>query len=330
MKTFHCNKFKIAIVCAFLFIFQSCKPLPGSWKNEKISSGKRDDFHKLNTEILTRFKANDLKGLAAFFSKEMNAGRNDRQVELISNRLNDNAYELLDEFYVVHKYKDTDTVSITSGEINRYKLLCPYTTPEMYCAFFVPKKSDNKYMVSLVYGKFNWGWKITKLELAPYTINGKTAPELYALARQQHDKKQWQAALYNLTLAVTCFKPCSYWLYPDETDAEKLYTIIHQEVNETYSYPLVLKQLATGPMILRVYSKKADEGGTYPLIYYMTHFDLKDTIEVKKENLQIRNVISKIMPGLGANNKYIFYAAFNKQPTGYTTVDHFDMTDKVH
>ncbi|MDB4901601.1 MAG: hypothetical protein JWQ63_882, partial [Mucilaginibacter sp.] len=27
--------------------------------------------------------------------------------------------------------------------------------------------------------------------------------------------------------------------------------------------------------------------------------------------------------------KYILYSAFNKQPTGYEEVDHFDMTDKV-
>ena len=43
---------------------------------------------------------------------------------------------------------------------------------------------------------------------------------------------------------------------------------------------------------------------SYIWLYYMTHFPLKDTIEVKKENLQIRNALAKLMPGLAENNKY--------------------------
>ncbi len=328
MTTAHLNTVKAIMIFGLFTIFQACKPLPGSWKNEKIADGKRDDFHKMTKEALKNLKANDPKSMIPLFSKAMNEGHNDRQIELISNRLTDNEFDLLDEFYVVHKYKDTDTVAAVGGDINRYALMAPFVNQEMYMAFFVPKKSDNKYMLSLIYSKFSYGWKITEMDLSPYTINGKTAPELYALARRQYDKHQVQAAINNLLLAVNCLHPSKYWMYPDEPDANKLYTTLHQDVINLYHYPMVLK-LATGPMILHVYTKTGDDGGTYPLIYYMTHFPLKDTTEVKKENLQIRSVVATLMPGIGENNKYIYYSAFNKQPTGYETVDHFDMVDKV-
>ncbi|MDF2431114.1 MAG: hypothetical protein JWP44_745 [Mucilaginibacter sp.] len=328
MTTFHLNQFKTVLVCGLFLIFHSCTVVPGSWKNEKINTGKRDDFHLLNSRALKYLKANDPKGLKALLSKDMLANNNERQVELISNRLNDNLYELLDEYYVVHKFKDTDTVRSVGGQVNRYNLLYPYAAMEMYCAYFIPKKPDNKYMLSIIYAKFNYGWKIIKLDVAPYTINGKTAPELYALARQQYDKNHVQAALNNVELAVTCFKPGSYWQYPDELDAGKFYARVHTEVNQRYRYPLVLSQLASGPMILRIYTKNGDDG-TYPMVYYMTHYNLNDTTAVKKENVQIRNAVSKLMPGLDENNKYIYYSAFNKMPTGYSSVDHFDMMQKV-
>jgi hypothetical protein len=328
MKTLHLKQFKIALFFVLFFVLQSCVVTPGTRKNEQISSGKRENFHQLNSEALKYLKANDPKGLKALLSREMIEKNNEKTVELISNRLNDNAYDLLDEYYVVHKYKDTDTVRATNGNINRYNLLYPYAATEMYLAYFIPKKTNNKYMISLAYAKFNYGWKIIKLNLEPYTINGKTAPELFALAKEQYGNKQLQAALNNVSLAVTCFEPGAYWQYPDQVDASSFYTRLNQEVNIRYSYPLVLKQIATGPMILRVYNKNMDDG-TYPMVYYMTHFPLKDTTEVKKENLQIRNVVAKLMPGLEKNNKYILYSAFNKQPTGYEEVDHFDMTDKV-
>ena len=158
-------------------------------------------------------------------------------------------------------------------------------------------------------------------------VIGKNSFCIYAI-KNQYENKQVQAALNNVSLAVTCFEPGAYWQYPDEADAGSFYSRVNQEVNAKYNYPLVLKQIPTGPMILRVYNKNIDDG-TCPMIYYMTHYDLKDTVAVKKENLQIRGIIGKLMPGLDQNNKYILYAAFNKQPNGYTTVDHFDMMDKV-
>ena len=329
MKTLHLNQFKTVLVCGLLFVLQSCVITPGTWKNEQISSGKRDDFHKLNDDVLKYLKANDPKGLRIFSSKEMNERNNARLVDQVSNRLTDNEYSLLDEYYVVHKYKDVDTVATKSGSVNRYNILYPYIATEMYMAYFIPKKPKNKDMISLVYAKFNYGWKIVDVRVEPYTINGKTAPELYALSRKQYDDKQYQAALNNVSLAVNCFEPGAYWEYPDRADAKKLYGRLKMEVNARYRYPLVLKQINTGPMILRVYTMHLDDG-TYPMVYYMTHFDLKDTTSVKKENLEIRKVVAKLMPGMEQNNRYILYSAFNKQPSGYVTVNHFDMQEKVN
>jgi hypothetical protein len=197
----------------------------------------------------------------------------------------------------------------------------------MYLAYFAPKKSDNKYLISLVYAKFNYGWKIIEMGLAPYTVNGKTAPELYAIAKDQYAKKQLQAALNSVSLAQMCFKPGLYWQYPDELDAGNFYLRVKKEDSAMYHYPIVLRQVDTGPMILNIYTSKT-EAGTFPMIYYMTHFELKDTTEVKKENLKVRDAVAKIMPGLKDNNKRIMYSAFNKQPTGYNEVEHFDMTEK--
>jgi len=191
MKDLYPNQFKALLFSVLFFTLQSCVVTPGKWKNDQISAGKRDDFHQLNTEALKYLKANDPIGLRALLSKEMVEDKNERKVELISNRLNDNTYKLLDEYYVAHKYQDSsmDTVRVKDGSVNRYALVYPYEAKEMYMAYFIPEKSANKYMLSLVYAKLNYGWKIVKMELEPYTINGKTAPELFNMAKEQYAKK---------------------------------------------------------------------------------------------------------------------------------------------
>ncbi len=316
------------IILVLMLGLQACVVKPGTWKNERIPSGMSEELHKKNAEVLKHLKANDPKSLRFSASKEFNADNHSRLIDLISNQLTDYDYHILDEYYVVHKLKDTDTIVAKSGDIKRYNLLYPYEATEMYMAYFIPNKPVSKSMISLVYAKLNYGWKLVKLSLAPYTINGQTAPELYQLAKKQFKENKVQAAYSNLALALTCLEPGAYWEYPDKKDAKRLYAQVGMEVNKKIKFPLVLKQLATGPMILNVYTKNTNEG-TFPLIYYMTHFDLKEKGEIERENLQIRKVIEKLIPGLKESNKYIFYSAFNKQPTGYVTVDHYDMIENT-
>lgn len=331
MKTLPFKQFTSAVFfAAAVFLMQSCGPkVPGVWKNDAISSGMRSTFHQLNDEALGYLKADDSKGMNEVLSKEMIAGNNDRMIDHISNHLKASPYKLLDEYYVVNRYRDTDTIVYKGAAINRYSIRYPAPAMEMYMAFFAPVKQQNQYLVSLIYGKFNYGWKIIDMELEPYTINGKTGPELFALAKKQFTQKQLQASLVSVSYALNCFKPCSYWQYADEPDVAPFYDKVKEAVTEKFKYPFVLRQVSTGPMILRVYTQDDDFGaGSYPVIYYMTHYNLKDTTAVKKENLQVRAAINKMMPGLGDNSPYILYSAFNVMPTGYKTVDHFDM--RVH
>jgi hypothetical protein len=324
------NQFKIALVPALLLLLQCCTSAPGVRKNELISSGIRNDFRKRNEEVFNYLKAKDEKGMHLYFSRELNAENNARLIGLIGNYLNDNDYQLLYEYYFVHKNMDADTMQAKGDSTNRYGLICPNEAPEMYMAYFVPKKSDNKLMISLVYGKLDYGWKIIKLAIEHYTVNGKTAPELYALAHEQYDKKELQAALNNVSLAVECFAPGPYWQYPEKDSATWFYGKLNQEANEKYyNHALVLQDISTGPKVLRVYNKTTDDG-TYPMVYYLTHYPVDDTVKIKKENLEVQKSIAKLMPGLGENNKYILYSAFNEEPGDYKTVAHFDMEEKVH
>jgi hypothetical protein len=322
-------RFKLLAFCAVLLVLQSCVAVPGSRKNEEISEGKREDFHRLNTEALQYLKAGDIKGLKTLLSKKFTDTGN-RVATLIGKRLKDDPYELLDEYYVVNKYRDSDTVAVKTGDIKRYALVYPYVAAQMYLAFFVPKTGPaNKYLVSLIYGKFDSGWKIAQMEVGSYTVNGKTAPELFALAKDELDKKYYQAALTNVTFALSCIKPSSTWQYPEEDDASIFYDKLNGSISFPYNFPIVLKQVASGPMLLGVTTKNTP-GGSYPFIYYMTHFNVKDTAAVKKENLQMQTVVDKLMPGLGEGSEYIMYSALNKMPAGPITGNHFDMMEKVH
>ncbi len=329
MKLFKSYLLKVSGILLIVIVLQSCFDQPGSWKNEKIKASRRADFHALNDQVFKLLKANDAKQLGFFMSKELIEDTyTTRLIELVSNRLADNNYELLDEYYVINKFTDNDTVKATKASKNSYDLYYQGITREMYFSFFTPKAGDNKYMITVVYAKYDYGWKISQLDVAPYTINGKTAPELFEMAKQEYAKNYLIDAVNNMSLASNCLRPGDMWNYPNERDISEFYAKIMTEANDHYKFPFTLTGVPTKPRIIRVYMETVDEG-SYPMVYYLSSIKLADTVALKKENGNIRKVIGNVMPGIDKDNKYIFYSAFNTKPDGRKTVDHYDLTDKL-
>jgi hypothetical protein len=310
-------------------ILQGCTSEPGIWKNKKIQSGVRADFHARNEELIGYIKLNQVKRVKAMLSRELSHDNSTEVlIEHLSNRFNDNKYQLFDEYYMVNKYIDADTVKAAKAGLNAYSLTFQNPAHEMYISMFLPKDGENKYLISVVYSKLNYGWRITGLEAEPYSFNGETCPELFNRAKTAYNKGYLIDAVNTTALAVTCRQPISVWQYAVQDSIGDFYTRILALANEKYRFPYVLNELPTKPRIFRVFNQ-TDGRGSFPMVHYLTSIPLKDTIALKKENAQIRKIIGKIMPGIDKDKKYVLYSAFNEKPVSYREVDRFEMTDKL-
>lgn len=321
---------KLFSLLSIISVLQSCSPHePGTWKNDKIENGQREDFHTLNNRLLEGLKANSPRQVEGVMSEVFIEDVNRlRLIELCSNRLKEDTYILLDEYYIVHKDHGSKTIETKDRNINNYFVRYGADTREMYMAFFIPKSIPNKYMISAVYCKFNYGWKLTRLEVSPYTYNGKTAPELFEEAKNKYDKKYLLDALNDIQLAQACANPYDGWHYQDESGWGDLHAKVIEEINKKYVYPLTLTQVPTHPRIFSVDTKITPEG-VFPLVYYKSAIKLSDEAGLKKENDNIEKVIGKLIPGIDQNKKYVYYDAFNEWPRSDRSVDRVDFIDKL-
>lgn len=322
-----------ALFAALLFIFllPGCAPeKPGLYNNDQIKSARRDDFHALNDQLFAALKANDAKRLGSIMSKDFIEDNSKfRTVELCYNRIKeDSSYGILDEYYMVNDLKGNHSIKADNKGINKYEYSYSADVPEMYVAFFVPHKEANRFMITAVYEKLDYGWKLVSLEVNQYTINGKTAPELYKLAKEEYDKKYMVDALNTTEQAYECLKPANGWAYPQEKEVAGFYSQLMDKVNRKYNFPYTLKQVKTQPQIFRVLNQKEDDG-VFPMIYYLSDIKLADTAALKKENLNVKKAIGNAIPGIDKDNKYIFYSIFNQMPDGTRAFDHYDITEKV-
>jgi hypothetical protein len=308
-------------------VLQSCQPKPGSWKNAQINAGKREDFHELNKQVFKSLQANDPAQLSAVMSKELlEDPAVNRTIELISNGLKPSGYKMFDEYYIVSDSLKADTIKTTGRGINDYNVCYVGIAKEMYIAFFTLGTANDQSIITAVYGKYDYGWKLNELDLNQYTINGKTASEFFKLANEKINKNQLVDAMVTMELASNCLRPSDIWKYHNDREILTSYGKLMNVANEQYHFPFTLTQVSTAPKIFRIFNQTIPQG-TYPMIYYLTKINLNDTTKLKEENANIKKEIGKVMPGIDNDKNYVLYAAFNELPAVGKTVAHYDMTD---
>ncbi|RYU90262.1 hypothetical protein EWM62_12085 [Mucilaginibacter terrigena] len=327
MKTL--NPLKLIYCLLIPVLLQSCSSEIGAWKNDKIKQSNRDELHDLNNQVFKFIKADDSKSLSAYLSKELLENNyTGATFDMIRGEMRRDSFINFSEYYTVNKYILADTIDNLNLGINNHKLIFPGTAEEMYISLFLPKTKNapNKTMITAIYAHFNYGWKLSKLEAGPYTINGKTAPELYEQAKAEYKQGYLFAAANTMSLAAGCSRPNSIWIYSKE---EELYGFLKRAANEAnvkYHYPVILDKVSTKPRIIRIYNTSS-AGGTYPNIVYMTKISIKNTAAIKTENDEVRKVIGEALPGIDKNKKYIIYAAYNEMPSSERLVPHFEYKD---
>jgi hypothetical protein len=333
MKYLRLHPIELIIILLFtLGMLQGCAPNPGTWIDEQISSGNKDNFHQMNTLALQYLKDDNMDALSSMLSKELIDDRyTNHTVDMASNALKASDYKLLDDYYIVRDSSKLDTVKIASSQHSKniYNLEYTGAAGEKYIAFFVPKSGfNNTMLISIVYYKYDYGWKIFSLNTLPYTINGKTAPQLLAIGKQQMANDQLVPALNSLQLAADCVRPADMWVYPEEGEISRLNSKLLSAANSKFSFPVVLTQVSTQPKIISI-ANESNGDGTYPEIYYISSIKVADTDAIKQENAQIRKIIGNVIPGIDKNSEYLLYSASNKMPSASTSTSRFDMIDKL-
>lgn len=330
MKTFTPPVVKTIFFLLLILALQSCQTdVPGTYKNEKISSGKRSDLHSLNDQLFKAMKEGNKVAVNNLLSQEMlDDTYTVRLTDLVSYRYNSAKYRVLDEFYIVNKYEGNDTIKVTNEGINNYTLKFKTTAAEMYIAFLIPENVPEQWMITLVYSKLKYGWKITSMEQAKYAVNGKNTPELFKLAQQQYAKKYFVDMMNSLTLANDCDKPNDMWQYNSDNDRQFFYNRGLAAVNSAYKWPMVFEQLPTKPKIIRLVTQNMNQGN-FPMIHYLSSVDIHDGKAIMKEHEGVKRVIGQMLPGIDKDKKYLQYQVYNKNVPIHATLRHYDIVDTL-
>lgn len=327
MRFFKTKLLQLSILLLFTLL-QSCSK-PGVRVNEHIASKLKKEFHELNEVLIKALMTNNLIKLENIMSGEFIAqDGNKRLVELCNIRMKKAKCTMLDEFHIRYAAGIDSVAKSSNHGMNSYFLNYPTAMPETYIALYEVNDKKDKWLLSAIYYKYNYGWKLNEIEISQLTVQGKTAPELYQIAKAEYAKGYLVNALNTMDQSRSCSLPSVMWRYNNQEEIDRFYSKVSEEARNRYKFPVVLTQIPTKPYIIRIFNQNRDEGN-FPTIYYVSKINLNDTNAVKKEHEAVKAAIGQVMPGIDKGRKDLYYTVFNGMPNWKSkNIKHFDIVDR--
>lgn len=322
---------QLSMAVLFCLILQSCGPSkPGFYKTDDMGFMQKRTLHGLNNELLIALKNGVPDAQEKLMSQEYIDDRVNRmKVSAEATiRMKWGDYALHSEYLVIAA-ADTGNTKVKERDmgINNFNLQVPTRTKEMYVAQFTTN-APQSWMLTAIYSKLDYGWKIDALEISPYTENGKTAPELMVYAKDLLKKGAYLDANNAMACAANCMQPSAYMNYVNQKEIMDYVNVAGEAVSSHQPLPIPLAEIATRPEIWRVTIERNKEGA-FPNINYISTINLLDTVALKKENLDVQKAMPGAMAGIEKNNKYIYYTIYNKGAKGVPIADHYDLRQKL-
>ncbi|MDT3402936.1 hypothetical protein [Mucilaginibacter terrae] len=314
MKTF--KPYFIIIVWCFIIsaLLPSCAPEPGIYINDQIPSGMAGTAKELNTTLLKALQKNNLKLLETILSNELmqRYGING-DLELCSTYMREGKNTMLGQVYSSQTKRKLFVAKMPGKGINGYSLSYTPLSKECYIAMYTLNYRNNKWLLTAIYNKYKYGWKLSEMEVTAYTVSGKTAPEIYHEAKAGYDKGYLVGAINLMERSRRCAIPSSIWRYNEMAEMDAFYSKTLKEGNSRFDFPVVVKQVSSHPQIISM--SNTDAGyGISPLVSYVSKFDLKDTKAIDAEHQELQKVIGDVLPGINKMDKRVYFTIYNKSP----------------
>lgn len=324
---------KTSLILLTALIFQNCNLSTSKFeKDQSIDAATRQEIKTLNDKLFQGITKNDLTTVQSLLSPgllEKFGNDTNKLINLISSKQISN-YSILDE-YSVQASASKINIVLPSGNTQDNDYIFTFQSPnkDSYVSLLLLNNFNNQFLLAAIYGKYDNEWKLNILKFGEYSFMGKTAYNYFTIAKERAKKSCLIDAVNNILVSIDLLQPSgSYLQFINEKEIKEFGDSLLQQVNNKYKFPMTLSNIETKPQVFRIFPQVMEDG-FFPMVYYRTDINLKDTISLKLENLKIRKVVDSIFTGIDKDKKFIFYWAFNEMPDGKKLLDRYGFVDSL-
>lgn len=224
-------------------------------------------------------------------------------------------HEVYEEFH--NKHTTVPDNSTINSATNGYTLTFQNEAKETYVSLLKSSYMGiDDYIITVIYCKKGNDWKIEEITAGLLSVYGKNAAQVYAQAKEYHEKGYEWDAYQQLNLARQLLEPAQKLIkYPEEKEIIRDYESMDKKISTNYYMPYILGNIDTKPIIQQLTVVKNTEG-IFPLISYTTQIRLSDSVSLSNELKDIKTEVKKNYNWINFKQKYIYYRAYNVNDNG--------------
>lgn len=221
---------------------------------------------------------------------------------------------ILQQSYTV---SNGNSITVFLPNFDGYACTLPTNKMDAFTSFYTIQSGANNLLIMVNLLKdSNDHWKMSKVYFGEYEIMGKGIEQWINSTNELKDKEYLLSAYFSQQLAVKLTRPNEYMNYLKEDAVKLKYKELHEEVMNTYSFPMKVQLGENEIEIYYIDLIPTKEGYVYE-VKYVTKQDItnpsKDQME--EEANFIYKQMKQMILGFGEGfSNYVVYSAFSEPP----------------
>lgn len=314
------------LLFAALLFMQSCNTSDVT-VTEKIDAKLKEQIRDKNDSLMVAFSSSDLAIYKELGSEKFvkNLQANTRIVsEPFRKGFFKAVFTVYDEFLVTNNGA-RDKIEIPSK--HGYTFSFVNEEKQSLVSFLKVSRGQLDYLITVIYGYTNNKWQVNELYYSFLGNWGQTTPDFYKMAKQYEAKGMLLNAYLAANTAAVCSDSHNDNFTWNDVKRIKLYEkTLFAKVNEKYSFPITLTKVPTKPVVVSL-EPNVIINETVPCINYQTSISIKDTIAIKKEQVEVKSAIKTIFKDLNFKSNMAYNAIppeYKQSGATFVIIDKFE------
>lgn len=285
--------------------------------DKEIDADVQAEIKALNDKVIKACLSDNPSLLFKTFSLNLLKDNGDGIGELVRNihhLINKENYEILEEFYIPNPPNIMNGLASETSISNEFDVMYISSPNETYISLLIPEREFDEFLMMTVYSKEDGEWKLNNLQFSSYSIEGKKAFDLYQESKEFFNKDYLVDASNSMMLCSRIWQPANqFFKYRAQDEMVAYSNRLSEQVNKSLKFPMIIEELPSKPKVFNIVPFPLEEG-FFPMIDYVTSYEIEDSINISEENIALHKIIGNVFPGIDQDRDRLLYTIYNKIP----------------
>jgi len=313
----------VAAVALFLLTTSTYRVL----SDDEIDPTLRSQMHRNDLAVLNALRDEQYDAVMSLVSPTAELEKTKQELPEIRAKMGkligSASFETFHDHYVTGLPGTNQTTLVMSAhalseDSGAYVIHQNTDTESSYISLLTSEAGPTEILYTIIWGKYDEGWRIRSLSIAMLGWNGKRGPAWLEEIKRVRATSGDVAAYLTFKAVAGLIHPSAAFEWKGLEDrATALYQELAKSIDPMFSKPIVVQELDSRPTIYGIDATTVDDlpGQVIPVIHYVSKYPNSQADLIREEAHQMAPYLETYFKGITSLGKNILFTAYEEPPT---------------